>query len=179
MSAPIRMVTRMARSRSDAPRTHEALDEDAPSLRVLRQFRQIFNAVKTHFRQVESQAGLGGAHLWALGLVREHHGIGISELARRMDVHQSTASNLVRSLADKGLVATGRHGADRRSVQVSMLPAGVRALRASPGPFEGVLPSALKSLEPELLDRLQSDLAVLIRALQVEGTDGQTPLSEI
>jgi DNA-binding MarR family transcriptional regulator len=155
------------------------MDEDAPSMQVLRQFRQIFNAVKTHFRQVESKAGLGGAQLWALGLIREHPGLGVSELARRMDVHQSTASNLVKTLIEKGLVAASKEESDRRTVQLTTLPAGTRALRASPGPFEGVLPEALRSLDPALLARMQADLAVLIRALQAEGSDGQTPLADL
>ncbi len=148
-------------------------------MRVLRQFRQIFNAVKTHFRQVESQAGLGGAQVWALGLIREHPGIGVTELARRMDVHQSTASNLVRALVEKELIATAKDDVDRRNVQLHALPAGVRALRASPGPFEGVLPGALRSLDPELLRRLHADLAVLIRTLEAEGADPHTPLAEL
>lgn len=153
-------------------------DNDA-SVQVLRQFRQIFNAVKTHFRQVESDAGLGGAQVWALGLIRENPGIGVTELARRMDVHQSTASNLVRSLVEKALVATAKDDVDRRSVQLKILPAGSRTLRASPGPFEGVLPGALRGLDPELLHRMHVDLAVLIRALQAEGTDPHTPLAEL
>jgi hypothetical protein len=33
--------------------------------RVLRRFRMVFNAVKTHFQQVEKQAGIGGAQVWA------------------------------------------------------------------------------------------------------------------
>jgi DNA-binding MarR family transcriptional regulator len=169
-------MTRSTRSTRTASKTPADAD---PSRLVLRQFRQIFNAVKTHFRQVESKAGLGGAQVWALGLIREHPGIGVSELARRMDVHQSTASNLVRSLADKGLIAAGKDEADRRAVQLSALPAGVRALRATPGPFEGVLPDALQSLDPELLERLHADLAVLIDVLQVDGADAQTPLAEL
>jgi DNA-binding MarR family transcriptional regulator len=160
------------------PATTSSNSDDA-SVQVLRQFRQIFNAVKTHFRQVESQAGLGGAQLWALGLIRETPGIGVTELARHMDVHQSTASNLVRGLVEKGLVATTKDEVDRRSVQLSALPAGLRALQMSPGPFEGVLPDALKSLDPELLKRLQGDMAVLIRVLQAEDSDPQLPLAEL
>ena len=156
-----------------------ATNDEVASVQVLRQFRQIFNAVKTHFRQVERSAGLGGAQLWALGLVREHPGIGVTELARRMDVHQSTGSNLVRALVEKGLIATAKDDADRRNVQLRILPAGARALRASPGPFEGVLPGALDSLDPDLLARMHADLAVLIRALRVEDTDPHTPLAEL
>jgi DNA-binding MarR family transcriptional regulator len=170
----------MTRSTRTAARDAAPPDRgDEASMRVLRQFRQIFNAVKTHFRQVESQAGLGGAQVWALGLIREHPGIGVSELARRMDVHQSTASNLVRALVEKELIATAKDDVDRRSVQLNTLPAGVRALRASPGPFEGVLPGALRSLDPELLRRLHADLSVLIRTLEAEGADPHTPLAEL
>lgn len=152
---------------------------DIDSRLVLRQFRQIFNAVKTHFRQVENKAGLGGAQVWALGLIRDQPGICVSELARCMDVHPSTASNLVRALTDKGLVAAGKDDVDRRSVQLCVLPAGVRALRMAPGPREGVLPEALESLDPALLARLHADLAVLIQRLQVDTDGAHTPLADL
>jgi len=70
-----------------------------PAARVLRRFRLVFNAVKAHFQQVERSAGVGGAQLWALSIIREHPGRGVNDLARAMDVKQSTASNLVRALA--------------------------------------------------------------------------------
>lgn len=146
---------------------------------VLRQFRQIFNAVKTHFRQVESKAGLGGAQIWALALVREQPGIGVTELARRMDVHPSTASNLVKVLIEKGLVATEKDDVDRRAVQLRVLPAGTRVLRSAPGPMEGVLPDALESLDPALLLRLHRDLSVLIERLRIDSDGAQTPLAEL
>ena len=47
------------------------------STRVLRQFRVVFNAVKTHFRQVEREAGVGGAQLWALSVIDRRPGIGV------------------------------------------------------------------------------------------------------
>ena len=74
-----------------------------PEVRVLRRFRLVFNAVKTHFQQVEKKAGVGGAQLWALSVIHAHPGIGVNSLAAFMDVHQTTASNLV-----KALVAAGR-----------------------------------------------------------------------
>jgi DNA-binding MarR family transcriptional regulator len=84
---------------------------------VLRQFRVVFNSVKTHFQQVEKKVGVGGAQVWALSLIREHPGIGVTELARRMDIHQTTASNLVRSLVGAELVLAERKGSDRRAVR--------------------------------------------------------------
>ena len=36
---------------------------------VLRKFRQVFNAVKNHFQQLEKKVGIGGAQVWALSLM--------------------------------------------------------------------------------------------------------------
>jgi DNA-binding MarR family transcriptional regulator len=138
---------------------------DEPAARVLRRFRVVFNAVKTHFREVEKQAGLAGAQLWALSVIRERPGLGVTELARAMDVHQSTASNLVKVLLEQELVGARKNGSDRRTVQLRVLPAGARALRRTPGPFVGVLPTALASLDASTLARLDKDLAKLVAAL--------------
>ncbi|MDB5882746.1 MAG: transcriptional regulator, MarR family [Ramlibacter sp.] len=142
------------------------------SVRVLRQFRLVFNAVKTHFREVEKKSGVAGAQLWALSVIAERPGVGTTELARAMDVHQSTASNLVRSLLEQELVATRKSGADRRTVQLHVLAAGSRALRRAPGPFAGMLPSALSSLDSATLVRLERDLNKLITVL---GGDERRP----
>jgi DNA-binding MarR family transcriptional regulator len=148
------------------PRTKLAAAEAPdPSARVLRRFRLVFNAVKTHFRAVETKAGISGAQLWALSVVHAHPGIGVSELARAMDVHQSTASNLLRVLTDEGLVVAGRDGEDRRSVQLKTTAKGARALSKAPGPFTGVLPDALARLDARTLARLDRDLGRLIEEL--------------
>ena len=65
------------------------------SARVLRRFRVVFISIKTHFRQIERKAGVGGAQLWALSVIRDNPGIGVNDVAHAMDVHQSTASNLL------------------------------------------------------------------------------------
>ncbi|MFO1192009.1 MAG: MarR family winged helix-turn-helix transcriptional regulator [Rhodoferax sp.] len=146
--------------------------------RVLRQFRLIFNAVKTHFQQVEKRTGVGGAQIWALSIVEARPGIGMKDLALAMDVHQSTASNLVRSLAERELLAAVRQGTDRRTVQLKVLPAGRRMLKRSPGPFAGVLPEALATLDPATLDRLEADLAQLIPRIKTKTSDANIPLGQ-
>lgn len=153
-----------------------ALNE--PASRVLRRFRLVFNAVKTHFRQVEKTAGVGGAQLWALSLIRDAPGMGVNDLARAMDVHQSTASNLVKSLAEQGMIVVAKNSTDRRTVQLTTLPAGARVLRRAPEPFAGVLPDALNSLDVKTLARLEKDLGKLIEALDVDERDAGIPLGQ-
>jgi DNA-binding MarR family transcriptional regulator len=150
-----------------------------PEVRVLRQFRQVFNAVKTHFQQVEKKAGLGGAQVWALSLIRAHPGIGINELARAMDIHQSTTSNLVKVLVTAALVVAGKNGPDRRAVQLRILPAGARVLRKAPEPFAGVLPDALARLDAATLDRLEQDLSSLIAVLEADEQAASIPLAQM
>jgi DNA-binding MarR family transcriptional regulator len=145
---------------------------------VLRQFRVVFNAVKAHFRQVEREAGVGGAQLWALSVIEQRAGIGVTELARELDIHQSTASNLIKSLVERGLVAANREAMDRRSVSLRIQPAGTEVLGRAPLPFAGVLPDALSGLEPGTLARLEQDLAALIVKLEADEASGKVPLGQ-
>lgn len=158
------------------PATHS---ENEQPLRVLRQFRIVFNAVKTHFRQVEREAGLGGAQLWALSVIERHPGIGATGLARELDIHQSTASNLVRVLVDRGFVTASREGADRRNVALQVQPAGRDILKRAPMPFAGVLPDALASLDPATLLQLEQNLDRLIAQLDVDEEAGRQPLAQL
>jgi DNA-binding MarR family transcriptional regulator len=157
----------------------DALNADQAAVTVLRQFRQVFNAVKSHFQQVEKTVGMGGAQVWALSIVRDQAGIGVGALAKAMSIHQSTASNLVRTLIEREMVAAAKQGTDRRAVQLNLLPAGEAVLRNAPGPFAGLLPDALRSLPPDTLARLREDLGRLIVAIDADEAGASIPLSDL
>lgn len=146
---------------------------------VLRQFRVVFNAVRSHFQQVEKRVGIGGAQVWALNVIQNQPGVSVNELARAMDIHQSTASNLIRQLVKRELVRTEKSAADRRGVQLFIEAAGQLLLQGAPGPYEGVLPEALQQLPPATLDQLQLSLAQLIQALKADEQAGGIPLAEL
>ena len=152
---------------------------DAASARVLRHFRRVFNAVKTHFQQVEKKAGIGGAQLWALSAIQAKPALGVNDLAAVMDIHQTTASNLVKALLKQALIKTEKRGTDRRAVQLSILPAGQHILARAPGPFTGVLPEALAQLDPQTLQRLDADLQQLLQLLHADEAAGQVPLADL
>lgn len=167
----------MASRGTRAAKTADASPEAAA--RVLRQFRLVFNSVKTHFQQVERKVGLGGAQVWALHVIHASPGIGVNGLAAAMDVRQPTASNLVRSLVAQGLVEVRKDGPDRRAVQLHVLPPGTRVLRRAPGPYAGVLPQALASLDARTLVRLEADLAQLIQVLGADERGAAIPLAQM
>lgn len=175
------MTTRAAASKkapasNKAPARNKPVPQDDAASSVLRRFRVVFNAVKAHFRAVETRAGISGAQLWALSIVQQRPGIAVGELARAMDVHQSTASNLLRALQEQALVLSDRVGEDRRLVQLTVTPKGLSALAKAPGPFAGVLPDALRRLDAATLARLDRDLARVATELHSTAGAGKIPL---
>lgn len=156
-----------------------ATAESELAFRVLRKFRRVFNTVRTHFQQVEKKVGVGGAQVWALGVIYKQPGIGVNALAAAMDVHQTTASNLVRALVKSGMVQAQKNGADKRTVQLFVLPDGQRVLLSAPGPFSGVLPNALSQLDAKTLERLELDLGTLLKLLNSDKAAEKIPLAEM
>jgi DNA-binding MarR family transcriptional regulator len=160
-----------------------SLDEDTPDTqaraRVLKRFRQVFTATRAHYQQVERQVGLGGAQVWALGIVAARPGIGVGGLAKALHVHQSTASNLVRNLVDRGLLSTARNDTDRRTVQLRLLQPGADLLKRAPGPVTGLLVQALEGLDVDTLARLEADLARLVHVMGIGDDAPATPIGQM
>ena len=152
---------------------------EANAALVLRQFRVVFNAVKAHFQQVEKQVGIGGAQVWALHCVHSQPGLSMNELAAVMDIHQSTASNLVKQLIQRQLLRAERSDSDRRSVKLYSEPSALPLLEVVPGPFQGVLPSALDRLPPGTLAQLHQTLGELIDLLEANQDAANIPLAQL
>ena len=128
-----------------------------------------------HLRRLSDH--LGGAQVWALSLVAQHQGLGVTQLAALMDIHQSTTSNLVRSLIKSGLLHSEKSSTDRRVVELYVLPAGLKLLKKIPGPFAGVLPHALQRMDEVTLLQLEHNLSALINRLEVDEKAAQTPIA--
>ena len=163
-------------ARSTAPKKPRTRAE--ASVFVLRKLRLVFNTVKGHFREVEKQAGVAGAQVWALSVIREHPGEGVNDLAKAMDIHQSTASKLLKPLIENGMVIATRGQTDRRAVQLKITARGLAVLKKAPAPVTGVLPDALSKLDLETLTRLDRDLADLIAVLHADRRAAKTPLGQ-
>lgn len=170
---------KQTRAPAAAPAASASDPERDPAVQALRRFRQIFASVRAHFRQVEQRSGAGAAQLRALSLLREQPGLRISDLAQAMDVHQSTASNLVKTLVERGFISAVRSDTDARVQHLQLLPAGEQVLQRVDGHYIGVLPQALQSLPPHVLLRLNADLDLVLTAMQADGADARSPLASL
>lgn len=149
-------------------------------MQVLRQFRLIYGSVKQHFRDVERQCGISGSQLWLLREVATNPGTGVSRLAERLSIHQSTCSLLVEKLVGAGFVSKTRSAEDQRRVGLEVTPTGKQLLKTAPGPAEGILPDALKQLPDESLQTLNANLTQLISHLTMQNeNDAEKPLADL
>jgi len=137
------------------------------ALEVLKQFRLIYGSVRQHFRRIESACGVSGSQLWLMQEIESAPGIGVSELARRLSIHQTTCSQLVEKLVSRRYVRKSRSTQDQRRVGLTLTPRAAQALKRAPGPAEGVLPEALAELPNAALHSLSSQLRKVIAELRL------------
>lgn len=150
------------------------------SLQVLKKFRIIYGSVRQHFREVEQTCGVTGSQLWILQEVSNTPGIGISELADRLSIHQSTGSQLVEKLVASGLINKERSKEDQRRVGLQVTEEASRLLKNAPGPAEGMLPEALQALPESVLLALDSSLMGVIGQLRIRDDRlADRPLSDL
>jgi MarR family transcriptional regulator, organic hydroperoxide resistance regulator len=152
----------VAVTRRRSRRQHDAL-----ALEVLKQFRLIYGSVRQHFRRVEEACGVTGSQLWLMQEIDKTPGVGISELARRLSIHQTTCSQLVEKLVHRGHVRKTRSTQDQRRVGLTLSKRATRALKSAPGPAEGVLPEALAELPDPALESLSRQLLRVIAELHL------------
>lgn len=106
--------------------------------------------------------------------------ISISELSVRLSIHQSTCSQLVEKLADRGLVFKKRSKEDQRRVGLHLTDDASRLMKGAPGHAEGLLQEALVALPIGTIQALDSALEELIEQLQVKDNRlAEKPLSEM
>ena len=150
------------------------------TLEVLQQFRVIYGSMRQYFREVEERCGLPGSQMWLLQEVQKTPYIGVTELAGRLGVHQSTCSQLVDRLVAQSYLTKTRPHDDQRRIGLCLTEQGVAAIAALPGPAEGVLPEALSAIPDVALRTLHINLSELIRHLPGNNVAfARMPLAEI
>jgi DNA-binding MarR family transcriptional regulator len=121
---------------------------------ALKRFRLIFRAVQQHSQWVESRCGVSSAQLWAMSELSKTPGLKVTELAKAMSIHQSTASNLLLKLEKTGLIRRERPGSDQRVVRLYLTEPGRELVAKAPDPKQGLLQHALFELPDPVLTSL-------------------------
>jgi len=147
---------------------------------VLKRFRLIFKAVQQHSQWVETHSGVTSAQLWAMWELSEKPGLKVTELAKAMSIHHSTASNMLDKLAKKDLIIRERISLDQRVVTVTLTEAGTQLINLAPSPPQGILQHSLFQLPENVLKSLAEDLDVLVKRMKIKDeTAAMQPLNPL
>jgi len=107
-------------------------------------------------------------------------GIGVSDLAHRLSIHQTTCSQLVEKLVSRGYVEKTRSEEDQRRVGLRITRSAAKVLKDAPGPAEGLLPQALMRLTDATLQSLTTQLGKLIDGVQLQDEQAaDKPLADL
>jgi len=155
-------------------------DKRQLSLHVLKKFRIIYGSMRQHFREVERTCGVSGSQLWVIQEIANSPSIGVSDLAERLSIHQSTCSQLVEKLVARELITKERSKEDQRRVGLCLTKQAARLISLAPAPTQGLLPEILNDLSAETVRSLDDALDELIKQLRIRDSQlSEEPLSEM
>lgn len=168
----------MARKRAleDGERTNRDSASSA-RLDILQKLRIVIRSAQRHSLWIEKQCGVSGAQLWIMQELYDQPGVRVGELAAKLAIHQTTASNLVDALRKRGYVLKTRDSGDQRVVNLRLSDEGTKALIKAPKPARGLLPEAILHLNEESLRQLDQGLQGLLKSIdKLDEEFGMLPL---
>ena len=144
---------------------------------ILDSIRRIVQALRVSSRAAEKDVGLSGAQLFVLQQLGDGRRLSVNELAERSFTHQSSVSEVVQRLVEKGFVERKQSETDGRRAAVSLTASGqtrLKKLRASrgPDPFQHRLIQTLEQMSAKQRAQLSS---LLLQVVQNSGLGGETP----
>lgn len=132
---------------------------------ALKKLRIVIRAAQRHSVGIEQQCGVSGAQLWVMHELYETPGLRVGEIATKMAIHQTTASNLLDVLVKKGHVIKQRDSLDQRVVKLVLSEQGMGIITRAPKPARGLLPEALRKLDQDQLLELNQGLQALVNVI--------------
>jgi DNA-binding MarR family transcriptional regulator len=106
--------------------------DPAAANRAMLALREVIRAFNVGTKKLERRFGLSGAQLETLEILRGTPGLSPTDLAHRTAIDQSTASVVVKRLAESGFVNRRQQDGDRRRTQLTLTPEGEAILREAP-----------------------------------------------
>lgn len=134
---------------------------------VLNSLRHIVRSLRVSSRNAEQRVGLSGAQLFVLQCLSRQSPCSVNDLAVATATDQSSVSVVVSRLVGRGYVKRVTAKRDRRSVELSLTPAGKTLLLTAPEAAQERLLFALAKLEKAEISRLSALLGKLVELADV------------
>jgi DNA-binding MarR family transcriptional regulator len=138
-------------------------DAHAQSMRAMDNLRRIVRALSASARGVSSR-GLSGAQLFVLRQIAAAPSLSLRELADRTLTGQSTVSEVVTRLVDRGMVTRSASSADARRAELTLTASGRQAIDDTAPTAQERLADALGAMPRERRVALVEALDVWVEA---------------
>ncbi len=146
----------------------DAGNEPADSSAVMARFLRIYRYLNRYSRAIAREFGISGRQLSALRYLSKCGRATIGELSDYLYVSDSSTSELVDKLQERGLVLRTRCTKDSRVVRVSLTPQGESLVACAPLAGISLMRQRLESLPDQELASLAHALELLANLLGVD-----------
>jgi MarR family transcriptional regulator, transcriptional regulator for hemolysin len=136
-----------------------------PKYPINREFGFILNDVarllRTYADYKAAQFGITRAQWAVLVRLERSEGLNQTELADMLDLQPITLTRLLDKLSDSGLIERRPDPGDRRAKRLFLTPAARPLLKRLAGLGEETMTSTLAGIEPESIEKMVSQLALV------------------
>jgi len=140
----------------------------ADAARAMDALRRIVRALRVGNSEIERAIGVSSAQLFALRQIARRSGQSLSDLAASTLTTQSSISEVVGRLVQRGLVTRKVSGDDRRRSRLEVTAGGRAALANAPETAQERLLAAYASLSPRKQRQIATGLDELLAAAGLE-----------
>lgn len=124
--------------------------------------RALVDRMRTLYRELERVTAAPISMHRALAIISARPGISPAALATALGMGRPAVSHLLKAMVERGWIERRRQASDQRSVQLTVRPAGRKAVDATTGRAAGTLQRAVRKLSDAELASLRRGLRALL-----------------
>jgi DNA-binding MarR family transcriptional regulator len=144
--------------------------------RILTAIRRVIRAVDKYSRKINTELGLTSPQLLCLDALEKQEQMITKELAKSINLSESTVIGIVDRLEAKQYVLRQRSKEDRRKVYLSLTDAGRGILKETPSLLQDRFCSALLELDINELNTITQSLERVVELMEAENLDASPNL---
>ena len=140
---------------------------------ILIKIRRIVRSINLESKKIQKLYGVSIPQILCLGYLQQskNYQAPQGEIARFLNLNQSTVNGIIKRLEGKGLIARLPKSGDRRLVRISLTSDGDTLLKKIPPLLHDRLSAKLKRLEEEELRKIEESLLLLTNILDIQDID--------
>ncbi|MFA6617585.1 MAG: MarR family transcriptional regulator [Candidatus Neomarinimicrobiota bacterium] len=144
--------------------------------RILTAIRRVIRSVDKYSRKINTEFGLTTPQLLCLDALNKNDHIMTKELAKNVNLSESTVNGIVDRLEAKQYLSRNRSKEDRRKVFLLLTDEGRAVLDKTPSLLQDRFSSALAGLDKNELETITQSLERIVELMEAEKLDASPNL---